>query len=214
MPVISDSNLRTFTEAAHRIGTHQLLLCSSGNLSWRVSDELILISQTGAWLPYLAKDQICQARLSDGLTLNKINPSMDSGFHFGILKDRKDVNVVLHFQSLYATTLACLPDPPTDFNVINEVPMFIGPVALLPYICPGSPELGIRVTEAMKSHNLVVLRNHGQVVVGKDFDDVIQKALFFELACGIIMRSNNQAIRLNEEQIQNMKKIVERHPFL
>jgi len=214
MPIVTDSHLKTFVEAAHRIGTHQLLLCSSGNLSWRLNDEIMLISQTGSWLPYLTKDQVSISRLSDGVILNNVNPSMDSGFHFGIMHLRKEVNVIMHFQSLYGTTLACLPDPPTNFNVINEIPMYVGKIDMLPYICPGSPELGIKVTESMKTHNLVVLQNHGQVVVGRSFNDVIQKALFFELACGIIMRSHNQAIRLNDEQISEMDKYMKRLPTL
>jgi ribulose-5-phosphate 4-epimerase/fuculose-1-phosphate aldolase len=214
MPIVTDSHLKTFVEAAHRIGTHQLLLCSSGNLSWRLNDEIMLISQTGSWLPYLTKDQVSISRLLDGVIINNVNPSMDSGFHFGVMRQRKDVNVILHFQSLYGTTLACLPDPPTNFDVINEIPMYVGKIDMLPYICPGSPELGIKVTESMKTHNLVVLQNHGQVVVGKSFNDVIQKALFFELACGIIMRSHNQAMRLNDEQISEMDKYMKRLPTL
>lgn len=213
MPFVTDSHLKTFVEAAHRIGTHQLLLCSSGNLSWKLNEETILISQSGSWLPYLSKDQVSVSRLSDGVVTNKVNPSMDSGFHFGIMRQRKDVNVILHFQSLYATTLACLPDPPTNFKVINEIPMYIGEIGILPYVCPGSPELGKMVTEAMKDHNLIVLRNHGQVVVGKSFDDVIQKALFFELACGIIMRSHNQAVRLTDEQLCDMEKYMKKYPI-
>jgi len=212
MPIVTDSHLKTFVEAAHRIGTHQLLLCSSGNLSWRLNDEILLISQTGSWLPYLSKDQVSISRLADGMIINNVNPSMDSGFHFGIMRQRKDVNVILHFQSLYGTTLACLPDPPTNFNVINEIPVYVGEVGMLPYICPGSPELGIKVTEAMKTHDLVVLRNHGQVVVGKNFDDVIQKALFFELACGIIIRSRSLAVRLTEEQICETDKYMKKFP--
>lgn len=210
MPLVTDSHLKTFVEAAHRIGTHQLLLCSSGNLSWRLNDEIMLISQTGSWLPYLSKDQVSISRHSDGMILNNVNPSMDSGFHFGIMRQRKDVNVILHFQSLYGTTLACLPDPTMNFNVINEIPLYVGKIDMLPYICPGSPELGIKVTESMKTHNLVVLQNHGQVVVGSSFDDVIQKALFFELACGIIIRSKNQALRLTEEQLNEMGKYMNR----
>jgi len=214
MPIVTDSHLKTFVEAAHRIGTHQLLLCSSGNLSWRLNEEIMLISQTGSWLPYLTKDQVSISRHQDGMIMNTVNPSMDSGFHFGIMRQRKDVNVILHFQSLYGTTVACLPDPPTDFNVINEIPMYVGKIDMLPYICPGSPELGIKVTESMKTHDLVVLQNHGQVVVGKSFNDVIQKALFFELACGIIMRSRNQAVRLTDDQICEMDKYMKRIPAI
>jgi ribulose-5-phosphate 4-epimerase/fuculose-1-phosphate aldolase len=210
MPIVTDSQLRTFMEASHKMGSHQLLLCSSGNLSWRIDNDIMLISQTGSWLPNLTKDQICISRLTDGMLLNSVRPSMDSGFHFGIMRERKDVKVIMHFQSLYATTLACMPDPPDNFNVINEVPMFIGPVTMLPYICPGSPELGKKVTDTMKNHDLIVLRNHGQVVVGSSFDDVIQKALFFELACGIIIRSNDAAVRLTAEQISEMSRYSNR----
>ncbi len=210
MPIVTDSHLKIFVEAAHRVGTHQLLLCSSGNLSWRLNDDILLISQTGSWLPYLNKDQVCISRHSDGMVINNVEPSMDSGFHFGIMRQRKDVNVILHFQSLYATTLACLPDPPVNYNVISEIPLYIGEIETLPYICPGSPALALKVTDSMKTHDLVVLRNHGQVVVGKNFDDVIQKALFFELACGIILRSNNQAVRLTPEQISEMDKYMKR----
>jgi len=206
MPIVTDTQLRTFMEAAHRLGTHQLLLCSSGNLSWRIDNDIVLLSQANSWLPNLSKDQISICRLSDGMQLNSVNPSIDNPFHFGILRVRKDVKVILHFQSLYATTLSCLPDPPTNFNVINEIPLFIGPVAILPYMCPGSSEIGFRVTENMKDHNLAVLRNHGQVVVGSSFDDVIQKALFFELACGIIMRSDNKALRLTDEQVMELDR--------
>ncbi len=214
MPLVTDSHLKIFVEAAHRIGTHQLLLCSSGNLSWRLNDEIMLISQTGSWLPYLTKDQVCISRLADGMVTNNVSPSMDSGFHFGIFRQRKDVNVILHFQSLYGTTLACLPDPPRNFNVINEIPAYVGKIDMLPYICPGSPELGIKVTESMKTHDLIVLQNHGQVVVGKNFDDVIQKALFFELACGIIMRSRDQAVRLTDEQLCKTDKYMKKFPSL
>jgi len=206
MPIVTDSHLKAFIEAAHKLGSHQLLLCSSGNMSWRIDNDIMLISQTGSWLQTLTKDQICISRLSDGMLLNSVKPSMDSGFHFGIMRERKEVKVILHFQSLYATTLACLPDPPTNFNVINEIPNHIGPIAMLPYISPGSPEIGKKVTDVMKYHDLVVLRNHGQVVVGSSFDDVIQKALFFELACGIIMRSNDTAVRLTPEQIAEMRR--------
>lgn len=36
--------------------------------------------------------------------------------------------------------------------------------------------------EAMKDHDAVLLSNHGQVVCGRDFDEVLERALFFEMA--------------------------------
>ena len=55
-----------------------------------------------------------------------MKPSMESGFHLGVLRERPDVNVVLHFQSHYATAVACMKNRPTNFNVTAEIPCHVG----------------------------------------------------------------------------------------
>ena len=51
---------------------------------------------------------------------------MESTFHLGILRERPDVNVVLHFQSEYATAISCMKNKPTNFNVTAEIPCHVG----------------------------------------------------------------------------------------
>ena len=63
-----------------------------------------------------------------------------------------------------------------------------GPIATVPYFAPGSEALSAAVVAKVATHDLILLRNHGPVVVGKDIDDVIQKAIFFELACRILIQ--------------------------
>lgn len=177
-----------FVAQARRVGDAGLTLCSSGNLSWRVAQDEALVSSTGSWLPELTEEKVTRCRISDGAVLEGLKPSMESTFHLGVMRARPDVNVVLHFQSKYATAVACMKDKPTDFNVTAEVPCYLGrEIPVLPYFRPGSPELAAAVTEAMKDHDCILLANHGQVVCGKDFDDAYQKAMFFEMACGIIV---------------------------
>ena len=172
------------------MGDAGLTLCSSGNLSWRLAADEALVSSTGSWLPELTADKVTLCRISDGAVLEGRKPSMESTFHLGVMRAREDVNVVLHFQSKYATAVACMKRKPADFNVTAEVPCYLGrEIPVLPYFRPGSPELAAAVTEAMRDHDCVLLSNHGQVVCGKDFDDAFQKAMFFEMACGIIVNA-------------------------
>ena len=78
---------------------------------------------------------------------------------------------------------------PDNFNVTAEIPIYIGnEIPIIPYYRPGSGELSQVVIEAMTKRDCVILSNHDQVVCGKSFDDVFQKAVFFEMACGIIVR--------------------------
>ena len=67
------------------------------------------------------------------------------------------------------------------------MPYYIGDVGVLEYLPPASAELAEAVVSAMKKHDLVILRNHGLVTVGRDFKEVIEKASFFELACQLLL---------------------------
>lgn len=199
-----------FVEQARRVGDAGLTLCSSGNLSWRVTGDEALVSSTGSWLPELTADKVTRCRISDGAVLEGWKPSMESTFHLGVMRAREDVNVVLHFQSKYATAVACMKQKPTDFNVTAEVPCYLGrEIPILPYFRPGSPELAAAVTEAMRDHDCVLLTNHGQVVCGRDFDDAFQKAMFFEMACGIIVNAGmGNCSTLTAAEIDDLDKYI------
>lgn len=188
--MITEQQINEFIAQAHRVGKERLQVCSSGNISWRVAENRALVSGTGSWLPVLAKENVALCEISTGNRVDGAKPSMESGFHLGILRERKEVNVVLHFQSEYATVISCMKNKPADFNVIAEFPCYCGTeIPVVPYYRPGSPELAKGVIDALKSHDAALLTNHGQVVCGKDFDDAFQKAVFFELACSIIVRA-------------------------
>jgi len=206
--MITDKHIEEFIAQAHRVGNAGLTLCSSGNLSWRIGDEA-LVSGTGSWVPTLKKENVACCRIETGEVLNGVKPSMESGFHLGILRERSDVNVVLHFQSKYATAVACMRQTPTNFNVTAEVPCHVGrDIPVIPYYRPGSPELAHAVVEAMKDHNSVLLKKHGQVVCGANFDQVFERAMFFEMACRIIVLSGNDYTVLTQEEIDDLDTYV------
>ncbi len=206
--MMKSDNIKTFLQQAHRYGASKLMLCSSGNLSWRVGNQAY-VSGTGSWLANLTEDKVSICQIGTGATDNEVRPSMESTFHLGVLRERSDVNVVLHFQSEYATAVACLKDKPTNFNVVAEVPAHVGRnIPIIPYLRPGSPELAAAVTEAMRDHNAVLLTNHGQVVCGKTFDEVFERATFFEMACRIIIETQGNYSVMTEEQIEDLEVYV------
>jgi Ribulose-5-phosphate 4-epimerase and related epimerases and aldolases len=208
--MITDKYFSEFTDQARRVGCVGLQLCSSGNLSWRVEEDTALVSGTGSWLPRLTADKVAVCSISKGEPISGAKPSMESSFHLGVLRQRKDVNVVLHFQSEYATAVACMKNKPTDFNVTAEVPCYCGrEIPVIPYFRPGSPELAKAVTEALTNHDTALLSKHGQVVCGKDFDDAFQKAVFFEMACRIIVQAGpGNYLTLTPEEIDDLDKYI------
>ena len=203
---VSQKQLDEFVAACRKTADFGLLRCSSGNMSWRVGGDLMLVTATRTWLGDIRADQISHVQISDGKVLNDQQPSVESLFHGGILQKRPDINVVLHFQSPSATVLACGDPERINFNVIFEVPYYIGDVAILPTIEPGSNDLAKAVVDVMTDHDMVILRNHGFVTVGKDLNDAIQKAAFFELACDVILRGGESIVPIPSELVTHIRE--------
>jgi len=203
--MITDKHIEEFVAQAHRVGDAGLTICSSGNLSWRIGDE-VLVSGTGSWVPSLTKEKVAVCRLETGEVLNGVRPSMESGFHLGVMRERPDVEVVLHFQSPYATAVACMKNRPENFNVTAEIPCHVGTeIPVIPYYRPGSKELAKAVVDAMKDHNTILLLKHGQVVCGKDFNEVFERAMFFEMACRIIVLTGGDYTVFTPEELDDIE---------
>jgi len=201
MQNVSDNQIAAFLDAAHRAGRYNLLRYSSGNLSCRAGDEKVLLSASRSWLGEIRADQVSLCRLSDEGLIEGPRPSVEARFHLGILRNRADVNVVFHFQSLAATTFACSDNPDRDYFVIPEIPFYIGKPAVVPYIQPGTEQLAQAVIDAAGNADMIILRNHGLVTVGKDYNDAMQKAGFFELACQLLLQPG-QRVMLGPEDTE------------
>ncbi len=104
--------------------------CSSGNLSLRFGEDRLLATATRSWLERITPADVALCRISDGERLGGARPTVEIGFHAGILRERPEMNVVLHFQTPCATALACrIRDParpsisPTSVSAKRPCPL-------------------------------------------------------------------------------------------
>ena len=194
-----------FVKACHKVGVYDLVKCSSGNMSWRLDENNAMISASGSWLGEITPQQVAVCKLKDGTCVSGPAPTIESEFHLGLLRQNPEVNVVLHFQSPCATAIACGEPESYNYNVVIEVPAYIGTPAIVPYMQPGSTQLAQAVIAAMKNAKMAILRNHGLVTVGTDFNEAIERACFFELACRILLCQDNPKF-LNDKQIEALRK--------
>ena len=202
---ITEQQIEEFVEMAHKVGRYGLTACSSGNLSWRIGDE-VLVSGTGSWVPEIRKEQVSVVRFSDGEVLNGVKPSMESVFHLGVLRERPDQTVVLHFQASYATAISCMKVRPKSINVTAEVPYHVGvEIPEIPYYRPGSPELADAVIAALKEHNSAFMLKHGQVVCGKDFNQALERATFMEMASRLAVLNGDNLETFTDAEVEEVE---------
>ena len=196
-------------ECARAMEHYGLVMLSGGNVSLRMKDGTFLVTPSAMAYDSMIPEDIVLVNGKGETIEGKRRPTSDLEAILYIFEKMPDVNVVLHFQSEYATAISCMKNKPTNFNVTAEIPCHVGSeIPVIPYYRPGSPELAKAVVEAMLKHNSVLLTNHGQVVCGKDFDQVYERATFFEMACRIIVQSGGDYSVLTPEEIEDLEIYV------
>lgn len=201
---VSEKSIEEFVLMGREVARKGLVNCSSGNISFRLNKNYILISQTGCWLENMTGENVSLVELESGYIANDKQPSGEWKLHAAIYKQRPDINVILHFQSPNATTLACIEKMP-DYNAIIEIPLYIGSVAHVPFLMPGSAELAEAVAQHSLHSNVIQLSNHGQVAIGRNYNEVLERAIFFELNCSIIVKAGLNLSPIKENHIPLLK---------
>ncbi len=165
--------------------TAGLLSSTCGNASVRLDAETLLISGTGTRVQDLAPDQLSTVRIADGAVLAGPDASMETSMHRQIYALRPDVGAVLHCQSPAATLLACHKSPPTNLDLIPEVPAYVRRHAYVPWAMAGSEALAASVAGALVDPDVTVVQmtNHGQLICGATPAAVLRRGVFFEFAC-------------------------------
>lgn len=187
--------IEALVRTAHRAGRAGLVVGTSGNVSVRLSSSTFAISASGSRLGELGPEQISVCAVEDTLHYEGAKPSMEAPLHRAIYRVRPDAQAVLHFQSPHATVLACAEsEPELDLDFIPEASAYIRKIAVVPYHHPGTRELAEEVGRHAcdPACNTLVLRNHGEVVLGSSLESVLRNAEVFELACRMIL----QGVRL------------------
>lgn len=167
-------------EFAQRMSASRLVSGTWGNLSVR-DPETGLIAVTPSGMPYdkLEPQDIVIMDETGRAVDGKRRPTIEVPLHLGLLRNRKDINGVVHTHSIFATTLGVLN---LGVPVVSaEMAAVVGgPVPVAPFAVFGTEEFGRVALEAMGDGRAVVLKNHGVVAVGPTLSDAFGVASVVE----------------------------------
>jgi L-fuculose-phosphate aldolase len=195
--------------ACRRLHARGLLAGTEGNVSVRVSETTMLITPSGADKGQLTADDIIEQPLvlastemgpdrhtsshrdaaSDALSRDSVaRPSSEIQMHRVCYAGRPDVWAVVHAHPPVATGLATAGKT-LPANIVPELPVVVGPVALVPYARPGTPAIGAAMGPLLDGHEVFLLSNHGVTSVGKSLDEAVQRLESVEQAARIYVVS-------------------------
>ncbi|MDD2833239.1 MAG: class II aldolase/adducin family protein [Methylotenera sp.] len=184
--------MRDLQDAREQLLAVSLELCqrglnrgTSGNVSLRLNDRAgnagFLITPSGiASQKLLPADMVWMG--FDGQTSGHCTPSSEWRFHFDILKQRTEVNAVIHTHSMYATALSTLRQDVPAFHYMVAVAGGDS-IRCAPYALFGSQQLSDNALLALKNRQACLLANHGMIALGHGVEKALDIAIEVETLC-------------------------------
>lgn len=177
---------------------------TSGNLSVRTETGFLI---TPSSLPYDVMEPADIVEMDFDGTYEGRRPSSEWRFHRDILRERTDIDVVLHCHSMYATTLAIHHKTIPSFHYMIGVAGGTT-IRCARYATFGTQELSDAAIEALAERKACLLGQHGQISLGK----TMESALWLAIEVETISRMYVQALTLGEPPIlsdDEMKRVID-----
>ncbi len=176
-------------DIGHRIWLRGFCAGNEGNISVRVSDDLLLCTPTRMSKGFLKPQQITQVNMR-GDQLDTENPSKRTSevlLHLAIYQKRPDVRAVIHTHSPHATAFA-IANVPIPCGIHPEAEVFLGKVPMARYAAPSKQELGDSVCALIADDtNVVMMGNHGSVVFSDTLTDAFDRLEILDAYCRILL---------------------------
>jgi L-fuculose-phosphate aldolase len=196
-------------EACHALAAAGLVVGTSGNVSVRDGDR-VLLSSKGAALGALTAGDVAAVNLSGEVLVGA--PTSELGLHLAIYR-RYDAGAIVHTHAPRGTALACVVD---ELPVVHYQLLALGgAIQVAPFAAFGTAELASAVTDALAGRTAALLANHGTVTYGATLAEAVERAVVLEWACGVYLDAARLGTPrvLDEQQQAAVRASAEHHGY-
>ncbi|NLJ79358.1 MAG: class II aldolase/adducin family protein [Tissierellia bacterium] len=154
-----------------------------GNISCRIDEDRFLITPSGRDYRTLTPDEIVEVNISDCSHKGDIKPSSEKGIHADVYSLFPDINFVIHTHQQNASVISATGLDSIELKSIN--PYLGDRVICADYALPGTKSLRRKVSKALlnSTGNGVIMKYHGALCIGRDYDEAFTVASQLEEAC-------------------------------
>ncbi|HIY02164.1 MAG TPA: class II aldolase/adducin family protein [Candidatus Blautia faecipullorum] len=187
-----------------------------GNLSYRVEENLVLITPTKTPKRKLTFDMICAVDM-DGNTIfapEGKKPTGEAFMHLHIMKMRPDIKAVMHAHPPVCIGMSTSREGKESMMLplIPEAMMMLGPVITIPYAEPNAKALGYVFDPYVNDANAYILENHGVVSLSaKGALETIEMIQIMESMAESIVAAKQMGgplLKLSEKDISDLDEVI------
>ncbi len=154
-----------------RLNEKNMLAAADGNISYRVSDDRILITPTAINKSVLLIEQMSIINIKNEVLRGA--PSTERLMHLEVYRKCPKARAVVHAHPPTAIAWSIAHPQLTELPCegLPEVILAVGGVPIVPYARPGTMEMGFNLHPYLPLHRVMVLSRHGGLSWGEDLQE-------------------------------------------
>lgn len=184
----------------------------AGNLSTRVASDRVLCTAHGADKGALTEDELLLCDLQGQVIEGRGHPTSELHMHLAAYRHRPDVRAVIHAHPPTATAFAAASRSLNEL-MLPEIVVWLGPVGLVPYATPGTPELAEQLEPRLAEGDAFLLENHGALTFGRDLRQASQRMELLEQNARVTLalhQLGEKPFRLSDDQTSALAELRRR----
>ncbi len=199
---------KAIVEIGKRMFYKGFVASNDGNISIRTGSNAIWTTPTGVSKGYMTPDMMVKINMDGKVLAGRYKPSSEVKMHLRVYNENPDVMAVTHAHPPVATSFA-IAGISLDRAILPEAVVNLGSVPIAHYATPGSTDVPDSVAPYCKSHNAVLLANHGALSWGKDVFEAYYRLESLEYYATVLMYTGNIIGKANELSCSQVSELLE-----
>ena len=164
-----------------RLYKQGLTSTSGGNISLRISDDIIVITPSATDKGRMRWKEVgIMSILGENLTPD-LKPSIESGMHIAIYKRKAEARAIVHAHPVCASAFTAMKCR-IETDLTAEACAILGTPAVVPYALMGTAPLAELAAQHIEDSDILLLENHGVLATGETLLQAFDKTEVLENA--------------------------------
>lgn len=190
-----------------RLYRQGLTTTSGGNISLRVSDDMIVITPSATDKGRMRWKEIGIMSLTGENLTPALKPSIESEMHLSIYRNI-EAKAIVHAHPVFATSFTAM-NRKINTALTAEACAILGNPLFVPYALMGTGDLAATVSEYIAKSQILLLENHGILAIGSDLLQAFDRIEVLENAAKMTVITEFMGKRsvLSSSRISEIKRL-------
>jgi L-fuculose-phosphate aldolase len=190
-----------------RLYRHGLTTTSGGNISLRISDDIIVITPSATDKGRMRWREVGLMNIFGENLTPELKPSIESDMHLSVYKRKNEIKAIVHAHPVCASAFTAMKYR-INTTLTAEARAILGDPVLVPYALMGTGDLASVVAEHVVHSDILLLENHGILTTGSNLLQAFDKIEVLESAAKmtLIVEMTGKKSPLTRERIHQIDK--------